>query len=344
VSAKITLSSYGKLHTAIVRRIATGAARIRGAYRQEVVRTHWQIGRILNGMLDLGNKPAGRNAAWIRRLARDLKRPETFFYAVAKFQRLYPAVPGNGLSWAHYALLIGVENEKERGRFETQAARERLSVKDLGVRVRSRSRTRMLPETPAERENGRPELKAVRGRLYYYKTFRDPAHLPAPGRVFLDAGFGVERQVRAGNAAMRSGQIVRAVKAGEEYSVRRSPYELDWLYTYTAVVKHVADGDTLTARIDLGFRTWITEILRLRGIDCPEMSSTAGRAAAMFVRKTLAKCPCFVVKTYKDEKFGRMLADVYYKQGEPDPVKVLSEGTYLNQELLDRGYAVLYEP
>ena len=73
------------------------------------------------------------------------------------------------------------------------------------------------------------------------------------------------------------------------------------------------------------------------------MTSTPGLAAAMYVKEALKDCPCVVVKTYKDEKFGRMLADLFYLPGEADPAKILNEGVFLNQELLDRGYAVLYQ-
>ena len=39
-----------------------------------------------------------------------------------------------------------------------------------------------------------------------------------------------------------------------------------------------------------------------------------------------------------------MLADVYCLKGCDDPVKVLEQGIFLNQQLLDSGYAVLYMP
>jgi len=35
--------------------------------------------------------------------------------------------------------------------------------------------------------------------------------------------------------------------------------------------------------------------------------------------------------------------DVLYSPGEKDPVKVAAEGTYLNQELIDRGLAKVLE-
>ena len=42
------------------------------------------------------------------------------------------------------------------------------------------------------------------------------------------------------------------------------------MYTYTAIVEKIIDGDTIDLRIDLGFDTWIIERARLTGIDAPE--------------------------------------------------------------------------
>ena len=43
------------------------------------------------------------------------------------------------------------------------------------------------------------------------------------------------------------------------------------------------------------------------------------------------------------EKFGRYLCDVFYKPKEEDPVVVLTDGVYLNQELLDKKLAGVYD-
>ena len=41
-------------------------------------------------------------------------------------------------------------------------------------------------------------------------------------------------------------------------------------FQYRALVTRVVDGDTLDVSIDLGFRTWVKERVRLYGIDTPE--------------------------------------------------------------------------
>jgi endonuclease YncB( thermonuclease family) len=56
----------------------------------------------------------------------------------------------------------------------------------------------------------------------------------------------------------------------------------------------------------------------------------------------LNPCACLVIKTYKQEKYGRFLADVFYQKGATDRERILREGIFLNQELLDEGLAVPY--
>jgi hypothetical protein len=75
----------------------------------------------------------------------------------------------------------------------------------------------------------------------------------------------------------------------------------------------VIDGDTVIAKIDLGFRTWIETKLRLRGIDAPEATSARGLKAKLFLEKIIPKASEIVVKTYKDDKYGRFLADIHFR-------------------------------
>ena len=58
-------------------------------------------------------------------------------------------------------------------------------------------------------------------------------------------------------------------------------------YRFTVNRERIIDGDTLLVRIDQGFDTWRTERLRLRGIDAPELYSTAGQHAAISCTKSL---------------------------------------------------------
>lgn len=51
---------------------------------------------------------------------------------------------------------------------------------------------------------------------------------------------------------------------------------------YPAVVTKVHDGDTITVRIDLGWNITVEYPCRVHGINAPELSTAAGKAAQQF--------------------------------------------------------------
>jgi endonuclease YncB( thermonuclease family) len=82
--------------------------------------------------------------------------------------------------------------------------------------------------------------------------------------------------------------------------------------------------------------------LRLRGIDTPEMSTKEGKHARTFVRRRLSQVPWVVITTWRPDRYGRYLSDVFFDPDEKDPHVVAREGKYLNGELLKAGLAVRY--
>ena len=110
--------------------------------------------------------------------------------------------------------------------------------------------------------------------------------------------------------------------------------------TYTtrlASVARVVDGDTLDLDLDLGFSITLRQRVRLIGIDAPEVRTrdaaekARGLQAQQFVVEWLQRPGLVWVRTTKDDKYGRMLAEPYRK-GEPS----------LCEELLAWGLAVPY--
>lgn len=82
-------------------------------------------------------------------------------------------------------------------------------------------------------------------------------------------------------------------------------------YTYRAAILRVIDGDTLEARVDVGFRIWAELPLRLAGINAPEKDTAAGQEAKAYVQQWCAAHPLTVIATQKNpEKYGRWLAIV----------------------------------
>ena len=94
--------------------------------------------------------------------------------------------------------------------------------------------------------------------------------------------------------------------------------------------------------VDLGFGVEVDQTLRLRGIDAPELSERAGVRAREFVRQALEGCERVAIVAQRRDKYGRWLADLYYHPGWRDGRRLLSRGTWLNQQLVSEGLAGRY--
>ena len=85
------------------------------------------------------------------------------------------------------------------------------------------------------------------------------------------------------------------------------------MYQYKAIITRCIDGDTLEARIDLGFNIMVNETFRIYGIDTPE-SFGAKKCEAGFVAKEVVKNMVegkeFVVDIMKKDKYGRWLMTI----------------------------------
>jgi len=97
----------------------------------------------------------------------------------------------------------------------------------------------------------------------------------------------------------------------------------DHLYHYRGRVTSVYDGDTVTADLDLGLKTWVSgEKLRLYRINAPEVRGEqrpAGLASRDFLR-ALVLDKSVVVETVADKKgkYGRYLAELWVEGDDGD--------------------------
>jgi len=107
-------------------------------------------------------------------------------------------------------------------------------------------------------------------------------------------------------------------------------------YKVKEIVK-IYDGDTITVILDLGFGITKKEIIRLFGIDTPEIRGEErpdGLRSRERLIELIEENPDFYIKTYKDKagKYGRMLGELMV----PD------KKTSLNQVLVNEGFAKPY--
>ena len=98
----------------------------------------------------------------------------------------------------------------------------------------------------------------------------------------------------------------------------------------------------LAVILDLGFKTFHREKLRLRAIDAPELETAQGAKSSAALKKILKNTPFLVVKTSSVDVYGRYVCDVFLPENsaETNAQKVADSGIFLNQLLLDKGLVV----
>lgn len=103
---------------------------------------------------------------------------------------------------------------------------------------------------------------------------------------------------------------------------------MSFIYQHVNAVR-VIDGDTVELEIDVGnHMTWRGKF-RLAGIDAPEKGKPGHAAARKFLWDSI-KNGFSSVETFKPDKFGRWLADLYVG------------GAKINDAMIAAGHAVPY--
>lgn len=351
-------TNYETLLEQVQNVLAGGRARAKAALEQEEVRTWWEAARIVNQHLRVHDGRAGYGEKVVPKLAGDLGITEAYLYDILRFQKAFPILNSSlELTLSHYRVLSKIENAKERNLLHRKTVREELSVPELTGEIRARKLLagRTLEVHPSSTRGAKPlpPLQPRRGKFFTYQVIR-PRDLHAQPEFYsIDVGFMNRKDLKlSGIKNPKEGEVIEAIRTeendrGDRYRFKRvekpkegqAPFRKasELLYTYKATVVRVIDDDTLWAHVDLGFRFWTTRKLRFRGIDAAEIGK--GKQASDFVKRTLARVPFVVIKVSGRDKFGRPLIDLFYLEETEDREKVLREGKFLNQELLDLGLA-----
>ncbi len=84
---------------------------------------------------------------------------------------------------------------------------------------------------------------------------------------------------------------------------------MSFVYRHVSLIR-IIDGDSVVLDVDMGHHTWWTESFRLNGIDTPERGQAGFDEAAARLNTMLAG-GISRIETFKPDKFGRWLADLY---------------------------------
>lgn len=123
------------------------------------------------------------------------------------------------------------------------------------------------------------------------------------------------------------------------------PTLIPYVYPIREIVA-VHDGDTITVIIDLGFDTYRRLVLRVNGIDTPEVTGSQ-KVAGLVVRNAVIewlKSPKLILESKEVDKYGRSLAEIYNANGVKLSSFLLSQGLarpYWGEKRLDWDKAFL---
>jgi len=274
-------TSYRELLRAVRQTIARGKARAQAAVEREKVRTCWETGKLILDHTLVHQERAGYGKQVIENLARDLGMSRAILYSMVEFAREYPIVPARRqLGWAHYRVLLGVNDTEKREALAAKAAIGNWSSRRLRAAVNKMKNVRRggaVSEKLKEPKLGKPGV---------YRT------LVRKGRKVWDLGFSTYFEIKRRKAPAKQPKA-------------------ETLYYYDAIVESVVDGDTLWADIHLGFGIWSSQKLRLRGVNAPEPRSRAGEAAKRFLAGQLTAGKAILIRTTRADKYDRYLADIW---------------------------------
>jgi len=321
--------SYAELRRAVEAAVFKGRAEIEKAW----IHTYHDTGRLINEHILLNKDRAGYGAHVFERLAEDTGISKRTLHECAQFHRCFPIVRALAqLTWNHYRLLCQVPSAAERKGLLAATLKQNWSSPQLEAQVRQSS-ARWPDAAPPTKDVTPPKLLTPRrGTAGVCKVIDSGAGL------VVDLGFATYLDLplrpgsgQADDTGLKAGAFARVDSAGRATAVEGAT-KAD-LFTYSAAVLKVVDGDTLWVKIYLRPRQWVKQKLRLRDLDCPEIATPEGKAAQRFTAALLAQATAVTVCTTKPDKYDRYLADVFVTTGDGEK--------FLNNELLDNGHAAI---
>lgn len=290
------VATYEALLHAIRETRAASEARVTVAVEQEKVREAWETGKLIDEHILQHKERADYGTRVLSRLSKDLEISQTELSFMLQFARAYPIYsPANKLSWSHYRELLSLDDPREREEVTKEAGEKGWSRNQVREEVRRRQRRSKAPTEL-------PEVKP--GPLDTYQIIRLKDHLK------IDLGFGTYLDLSEKDSKkFKEGDIVSVIGPQGPISLLKDASPDD-LFTYSAIVTQVVDGDTFHALIDLGFGITQAQRVRLRRIDAPEILTAEGKEAKAYLEKILSRDHGrILMKSVDIDQHGRPIAD-----------------------------------
>jgi len=315
----------------ILQEIEKGKINLSSSIEKEKTFSYWNIGKRIQDYLDSDPDISTYGQFLYSQLSSNLDIGVRSLYLSVQFFKSYPEISNiyDRLSWSHFKILLSVSSPDERKQYENILLSNTMSIRDFAALVRKDKN-----EIPYSKGN---KLTVIKGLPFLYTLKK------VNNQLLLDLGFYIYSNNFSDQLTnLINKDVVSASKTDSSYEIKLSDYDQSLLFTYKAYLAGIIDGDTIKVNIDLGFDTFTTQTLRLRGINAFELSTSEGKLARDFVVSKLQSLDFFVIKTYHKDRYSRFLADIFYSKDQTDIVSVLNYGFFLNQELLDNKHAVKY--
>ncbi|MEY4938936.1 MAG: hypothetical protein RIQ93_671 [Verrucomicrobiota bacterium] len=327
-----TPETFPALVAAVRAALIKGQARADRAYLE----SYRIIGFAIEAHLLFFKERAGYGEKVVPQLAGAIGVGERLLYRCLRLVREYPILTARSeLGWSHYRVLLEVPDTTQRKALEVAAAKNHWVTAELERRVRALNAIDVTPGRPtgngARRAAHKP-LVPQRGATGVYRV------ATVEGKRVVDLGFAHYFDLSEDQAEeFKDGDLVQVdpakrFGAGAGRFIRAEGARKTDLFNYGVELIRAVDGDTLWVRIYLGPRQWVKQKLRLRGLDCPELKTPAGKAAKRFGDALFAQTTAITINTTKPDKYDRYLADVFLGvEG--------GEAIFLNNALLENGHA-----
>ena len=363
--------SYEIIRDQIQLEINQAALNISRLVNDQKVEMAWKIGQLVDENVTSDQKYGDK---LLQRLEADVLISKSTLYKMRAFFKAYPEIPHHDkISWSHYLILTSVQKQEDRNALEAKIRDDAWDVATLRNEVNRLKLVAQVNESENNNEDAKEETNAneeaheynidalnimnsrklapIRGQLFSYKiaSFANQSSVSDQigKKYYFDCGFSLFHEIPQSLAQTlpQESNIVTTSKNNDIYSVKEATMHPRKLYAYKAYLDRVVDGDTLRVILDLGFGMLHKEIIRLKGINAPEMKTREGKMSAKGLTNILKNVPFLIVKTIKTDLYGRYVADIFLADEnlkDQDAHDVASKGKYLNRILLHRGLAQIF--
>jgi hypothetical protein len=203
-------------------------------------------------------------------LATELNISEALLYRMVQFYNAFPILAtGRELTWSHYKVLLPVKDREKRQGYIDKIKEESLTVKELRELITDEEK-KQATDSDGEKKT----LSFLRGVPFVYKIKRIGYLKPNNSRLIVDCGFNIFTGVNITNIAnFTPDQTVQVKKVNNRYTLQKTDIPLSRIYTYKAYVQKVLDGDTFWFILELGFKIFIRQKIRLHKLDAPPVET-----------------------------------------------------------------------